>query len=227
MDDEFKAKYKKLKRIALVRYTAIGIALSAVLTICTFFVVFHGYTVPKKLNLLEAFAAGALCFSTGLYLIFGQNYIMSGISKQYSKNAKKKFRNENKELFETKHPEYVGLFFAVIGLIAVFILSIHCVGFGETQLKFSDEHNMLITKARYSEFDLYKLEGYWDSDEYGTRLLLYGDNAYGIVSHDGKRSFDFGNCDEEMTALLKAKFGKHYARAESIDDAIVKVKGKK
>lgn len=101
------------------------------------------------------------------------------------------------------------------------MLSIKNVGFSDNGIRFSDSHNIIVVTAEYSDFELYKLDGYYN-DNGGVSNYR---NAYGIVNANGK-SYDFGNVSDEFEEMLLSKYHHSFRNAETIDDAINEMKNK-
>lgn len=230
-DDEFKAEYKKAKRKVYFKFISISVVVSAVLTALLFFIVFHGYDVPKSslfdivlpipLHLIESFSAGTICLSAGLIILFGKSEMKKNISDSFFKKALKKIDREIKEFTEESKTMPAGILFLILGIIAIGMLSIKNVGFSDNGIRFSDSHNIIVVTAEYSDFELYKLDGYYN-DNGGVSNYR---NAYGIVNADGK-SYDFGNVSDEFEVMLLSKYHHSFRNAETIDDAINEMKNK-
>ena len=230
-DNEFKAAYKKAKRKVYFKFISISVIISAVLTALLFFIVFHGYDVPKDslfnialpipLHLIESFGAGTILLSAGTIVLFGKSEIIKHISAQYSEKALKKLKREINEFVGEKKSAPGGILFLVLGMIAIVILSIRNIGFSDNSIRFSDSHNIIVVTAEYSDFELYKLEGFYNENSGVSNYR----NAYGIVNSNG-RSYDFGNVSDEFEEMLLSKYHHSFREAETIDDAINQMKNK-
>ncbi|MDE5670922.1 MAG: hypothetical protein K2I14_05620, partial [Eubacterium sp.] len=146
--------------------------------------------------------------------------IIKHISDNYSAKALKKLNREILELVGEKKSAPAGIMFLVLGIIAIGILSIQNIGFSNSGVRFSDSHNIIVVTAEYSDFELYKLDGYYNDG----KVMNY-ENAYAIVNSDG-RSYDFGNVTDELEETLLSKYHHSFREAKTIDDAINEMKNK-
>lgn len=229
LDADFEKEYKKLKRKINLQFVAISALISLVLTFVIYYLFYHNYTVlkhsffsiniPIPINLIESFLIGTFLLSFGLPLIFKKSIILNRIPDKYKKRVSKILDDENNKLTEGDKAIPTGIVVAVIGIIAISILSVHCFGYNDTSIRFSDSNKIIVTTAEYNDFSLFKLKGYYDDG----KVLLYGGEAYGIVSLDGEKSYDFGNVSEEMRDELMSVYNHRYTEVETIDDGIIYV----
>lgn len=204
----------------------IALCISLVLTVAIYNLFYHNYTVAKSslfgmtipvpINLIESFVAGSIFLTVGLILLFKKRVIVNRISDSYKKKATKKINEENDEFTQGDKALAVGILFIVLGIISIGFLSVHCFGYNDTSIRFSDSNKMVITTAQYSDFELYKLKGYYNNDE--GKVVLYGNTAYGIISKDGKRRYDFGNVSKETETNLLKIYHQQYTEITTINE---------
>ena len=58
--------------------------------------------------------------------------------------------------------------------------------------------------------------GYYNNDE--GKVVLYGNTAYGIISKDGKRRYDFGNVSKETETNLLKIYHQQYTEITTINE---------
>lgn len=222
--DDFKKEYKRIKRKTDFQLFLIALCISLALTAAIYYLFFHNYTVlkssffgialPVPINLIESFAAGCICLTVGLILVFRKQIIKSRISDVYREKAVKQIEKENNEFTEGDKALPAGILILIIGIVAIGVLSVNCFGYNDTSIRFSDSNKIVITTAQYSDFKLYKLEGYYDDG----KVLLYGDTAYGIISKNGNIKYDFGNVSKETETQLLKIYNNQYSEITTIDD---------
>lgn len=229
-NNELKIEIKKAKRKANAIIFLCSTILSVIIAFIFYYAFYHNYTVvltsiadvkiPIPINLIEAVLLGIILFSFAFILLFRKSYILNNIPDQYTKKARKILEDEENELTEGDKASPAGLLVAIIAIIGVIFLSVNCFGTNEDSIRFSDSHNIVITTLKYSDCELFKLEGYYEDGA----VMLYGDNAYGIVSKDGKRSYDFGNVSESRVDNLLSIYHHRYKEVKTIDDGINYIK---
>lgn len=228
--NEAEKEYKAIKRKISAKLFAASTALSFMLTTVIHYAFYHNYTVlksslfsvkiPVPINLIESFVVGVVLLDFGLVLLCRRALVIKQVSDTNKKYILKKTDSDNKELTDGDNPVYAGLLIIAVAIVAIGFMSVNCFGYNDNSIRFSDSHKIIVTTAELSDFELFRLEGKYDDG----KVMLYGKNAYGIVSKNGKRSYDFGNASEELEEMLLSYY--HTATdMKTIEDAINYSKG--
>lgn len=229
---ELKREIKNAKRRANAIIVLCSFLLSVLISFIFYYAFYHNYdvgltslagiTIPIPINLAEAVLLGIFLFSFAFTLLFRKAFILKNIPDKYTKEATKILDSENNELTGGDKAIPVGLLLTVIAIIGVSVLSVNCFGANENSIRFSDSHKIVVTTLKYSDCELFKLEGQYDDG----KVINYNGNAYGIVSKDGKRSYDFGILLTDSENTLLSIYHNQCKEMTTIDDAINYVKDK-
>lgn len=223
-----KKLYLKTKFTVNFQLFVIALAVSVLIGLIAFEMVFHNANVPKNnffgvllplpLMVLCGIAAGTFLLTCSFNLLFSKQMILKKLGDGYYEFVERKLEESFFETFGEKSSKTVGTVLLVLGIAAVVIFSINNIGFYDDYCKFSDSHNIIVHKVYYDDLTLYRIDGWYED----TRYYKYDGNAYALVSSDGK-SYDLGNVSGELESKLLSYFDGKVEEAKSVDSILIDI----
>lgn len=233
--DVDKKLYSKTKFIVNLQLTFAGVLLSCLISLGVFELVYHGAFVPENyffgvllpvpLNVIIGGLIGMILLPIAFSVLFSKQILVKKLGDEYEEYAAKKLKESVFENFGEKSSKGVGAVLLAIAIIGIVIFSINNIGFYDDYCKFSDSHNILISKVAYEDLTLCKVDGYYAQNDART-YYEYDGNAYALVTDDGK-SYDLGLVSDEFEDMLFEHFGNKYVEARSLEDILIDTNDKR
>lgn len=233
--DVDKKLYSKTKLSVNLQLTVAGILLSALVGVGVFELVYYdafvpenylfGILLPVPLNVIIGVLIGMVLLPIAFSLLFSKQILVKKLGDEYEEYAAKKLQESVFENFGEKSSKGVGALLLVIGIVGTVIFSINNIGFYDDYCKFSDSHNIIVSKVKYEDLTLYRVDGYYTDNELNS-FYEYEGTAYALVTDDGK-SYGLGLVSKEFENMLLEHFDNKYVEAKSLENILIDINDKR
>ena len=228
---EFGKIYKKAKRKINLLLFAVSMVISLLLVFGVHALMFNGavtfgvqweiFGVVSELPINRiAYGIGcAFLLTLALIPFFGKKLVARFVPEDQKNRAGAKFEkefveNSGSKKFNTAVEIFTGAFLLVMFGIVV-LLSASDIGYYDTSVKFMDD-SLRFCSMPYEEIEIYKLQGYYNDDEF----IPY-ENAYAIFGED--KYYDYGEIlpngmTQQKLEEIAEKYDKEIKEIKSIED---------